>query len=44
MIGTFNERYKKMKEEIADEIASGEVGADDDHINPDQQPQGDENE
>ena len=37
---------KKMKEEIADEIASGEVGADDDHINPgqDQQPQGDENE
>jgi hypothetical protein len=37
---------KKMKEEIADEIASGEVGADDDHINPgqEQQPQGDENE
>ena len=37
---------KKMKEEIADEIASGEVGADDDHINPgqEQQPQGDGNE
>ena len=39
-----DEDIKKMKEEIADEIASGEVGADDDHINPDQQPQGDENE
>ena len=41
-----DEDVKKMKEEIADEIASGEVGADDDHINPgqDQQPQGDENE
>ena len=41
-----DEDIKKMKEEIADEIASGEVGADDDHINPgqEQQPQGDENE
>ena len=41
-----DEDIKKMKEEIADEIASGEVGADDDQINPgqEQQPQGDENE
>ena len=41
-----DEDIKKMKEEIADEIASGEVGADDDQINPgqEQKPQGDENE
>jgi hypothetical protein len=41
-----DEEIKNMKQEIADEIASGEVGADDDQINPgqEQQPQGDENE
>ena len=41
-----DEEIKNMKQEIADEIASGEVGADDDQINPgqEQKPQGDENE
>ena len=42
-----DDEIKDMKQEMQDEMAAGEVGADDDHINPDQQqqpPQGDNNE
>ena len=33
-----DEQIEDMKQEIQDEIASGEVGSDDDHINPGEQP------
>jgi len=42
-----DDQIKDMKQEMQDEMNAGEVGADDDHINPDQQeqpPQGDNNE
>lgn len=42
-----DDEIKDMKQEMQDEMNAGEVGADDDHINPDQQeqpPQGDNNE